>query len=288
MFYFGRGVQPGRSRRARRRRRARPHRDHLRRAVGHVRRVGGAGQPARPPPGRPRHRRARPRRDLLVQQPRVCRDDARRVQAPGRPDQRELPLRRGRAASTCSTTPTSWPSSTRREFSPADRRGQATGCRCFATSSRSTTARRPSTIGAVALRGRAGAASRPSATSGRAPTTTSTSSTPAERPGFPKGVVWRHEDVFRTLGGGIDFVDGRAGRRRVRAVRGGDGNASRRSACLRAADARRRAVGDARRTVPRRHDRAPRRSSTRTTCGRPSSGTSIAILRSPATRWPGR
>lgn len=26
--------------------------------------------------------------------------------------------------------------------------------------------------------------------------------------GFPKGVVWRHEDVFRTLGGGIDFVTG--------------------------------------------------------------------------------
>jgi 3-oxocholest-4-en-26-oate---CoA ligase len=24
--------------------------------------------------------------------------------------------------------------------------------------------------------------------------------------GFPKGVVWRHEDVFRTLGGGIDFM----------------------------------------------------------------------------------
>lgn len=26
--------------------------------------------------------------------------------------------------------------------------------------------------------------------------------------GFPKGVVWRHEDVFRTLGGGIDFMTG--------------------------------------------------------------------------------
>ena len=26
--------------------------------------------------------------------------------------------------------------------------------------------------------------------------------------GFPKGVIWRHEDVFRTLGGGIDFVTG--------------------------------------------------------------------------------
>jgi acyl-CoA synthetase (AMP-forming)/AMP-acid ligase II len=26
--------------------------------------------------------------------------------------------------------------------------------------------------------------------------------------GFPKGVMWRHEDVFRTLGGGIDFMTG--------------------------------------------------------------------------------
>ncbi len=26
--------------------------------------------------------------------------------------------------------------------------------------------------------------------------------------GMPKGVMWRHEDVFRTLGGGIDFVTG--------------------------------------------------------------------------------
>ena len=26
--------------------------------------------------------------------------------------------------------------------------------------------------------------------------------------GFPKGVMWRHEDVLRTLGGGIDFVTG--------------------------------------------------------------------------------
>jgi acyl-CoA synthetase (AMP-forming)/AMP-acid ligase II len=26
--------------------------------------------------------------------------------------------------------------------------------------------------------------------------------------GFPKGVMWRHEDVWRTLGGGIDFVTG--------------------------------------------------------------------------------
>ena len=26
--------------------------------------------------------------------------------------------------------------------------------------------------------------------------------------GYPKGVLWRHEDVWRTLGGGIDFTTG--------------------------------------------------------------------------------
>ena len=26
--------------------------------------------------------------------------------------------------------------------------------------------------------------------------------------GYPKGVMWRHEDVWRTLGGGIDFLTG--------------------------------------------------------------------------------
>ena len=26
--------------------------------------------------------------------------------------------------------------------------------------------------------------------------------------GYPKGVIWRHEDVWRVLGGGIDFMSG--------------------------------------------------------------------------------
>ena len=49
--------------------------------------LAGAGRRAR-----------RPRRHLRLQQPRVRRDDLRRVQAARGPDQRELPLRRGRAA----------------------------------------------------------------------------------------------------------------------------------------------------------------------------------------------
>ena len=47
---------------------------------------------------RPRHRPRRPRRALPLQRHRVPRGHARRVQAARGPDQRELPLRRGRAA----------------------------------------------------------------------------------------------------------------------------------------------------------------------------------------------
>ena len=45
---------------------------------------------------------------------------------------------------------------------------------------------------------------RPSATSASAAATTTTSSTPGGTTGMPKGVVWRQEDVFYALGGGID------------------------------------------------------------------------------------
>ena len=55
-------------------------------------------------------------------------------------------------------------------------------------------------------------------TSARAAPTTSTSSTPAGTTGHPKGVMWRHEDIWRTLGGGIDFVTGETAGRRVVAV----------------------------------------------------------------------
>ena len=47
-----------------------------------------------------------------------------------------------------------------------------------------------------------------SATSTSAAATTSTSSTPAARPACPRACIWRHEDVWRTLGGGINFMTG--------------------------------------------------------------------------------
>ena len=42
--------------------------------------------------------------------------------------------------------------------------------------------------------------------------------------GYPKGVMWRNEDIWRTLGGGIDYVTGEpagrtSGRRPARAWR---------------------------------------------------------------------
>ena len=53
------------------------------------------------------------------------------------------------------------------------------------------------------VRGRARGRVTRRATSGHAPPTTSTSSTRAARPGMPKGVMWRHEDIFfGALGGG--------------------------------------------------------------------------------------
>ena len=92
--------------------------------AGDLRRARGAGQPARPPP---RRAAASASGDhvahLRVQQPRVRRDDAGRLQAAGGPDQRQLPLRRGRAASTCSTTPTSSRSSYQAAVRAADRGG---------------------------------------------------------------------------------------------------------------------------------------------------------------------
>ena len=172
----------------------------------------------------------RPRRGLLVQQHRVRRDDARRLQAAGRPDQRELPLRRGRAASTCSTTATRWRSCTRPQFCAARRRRCATGCRCCATSSRSTTARgTPLADGAVAYEDALAAAS-PERDFGPRTDDDLYILYTGGTTGYPKGVVWRHEDVWRTLGGGIDFVTGERIEDEHQMSRDGGGARPRRSA----------------------------------------------------------
>ena len=77
---------------------ARPGRRHLWRRQPHLRRARGTVEPTRPPPRGPRRRARRPRRHLPDQRSRVPRGDVRRLQAAGGADQRELPLRRRRAA----------------------------------------------------------------------------------------------------------------------------------------------------------------------------------------------
>ena len=140
-------------------------------------------------PARQRARRAgrrprRPRRVLPLQLDRVPRSDARRVQAARGADQRQLPLRRGRAA---------LPLRRRRRARgrvPPRVRAQARRDRAVApeaahVSSRSTTAPTPAPdrVRRARLRAGAGRRERRSATSVPARPTTSTSSTPAAPPG---------------------------------------------------------------------------------------------------------
>ena len=176
--------------------------------AGDLRRARGARQPPRPPPRRAGRRARRPRRHLLVQQHRVRRDDAGGLQAAGRPHQRELPLRRGRAGLPARQQRRGRRSSHQAQFSPL------------------VDAVRPTAAAAAPRhRGRRRQRHRPAAPT---PSTTRTALAAAspERDfeprsdddlyilytggttGYPKGVMWRHEDVWRVLGGGIDFQTG--------------------------------------------------------------------------------
>ena len=92
--------------------------------------------------------------------------------------------------------------------SPRSSSGARTGSRCCATSSRSTTARgtAPPT-GAVAYEEALAAAS-PERDFGPRDRRRPLHPLHRRHHRVPKGVMWRHEDVWRTLGGGIDFVTG--------------------------------------------------------------------------------
>ena len=151
----------------------------------------GAGQPARPPPDRPGHPARRPHRRLRLEQHRVDRGGAGGLQGARRPGERELPLRRGRAAATCSTTPTSRPSSTTASSRPASA-PCATRCRCshhlIHMDDGSDDRRRPTTSppSARSTSRTPWPRARPSATSASAATTTTTCSTPAAPPACPR------------------------------------------------------------------------------------------------------
>ena len=224
----------------------------MRRPSGDLRRIGRARQPPSPSPCRARRRPGRSHRPLLPQLHRGDRDHARRVQTARGRRERQLPLRRERVAvpvrqrrpggrsSTNAATPTGWPPSCRTPRTSATRSSCEDGSDA------------PFTGAAYEA---ALAAEHPGATSANAAPTTSTSSSRAAPPVSPKGVMWRHEDVWRVLGGGIDFVTGEpCADEWAQSSAEGIGGLIR--LCLRAADPRRRPVGRARRAVRRRHRRA--------------------------------
>ena len=105
--------------------------------------------------------------------------------------------------------------------------------------------------------------------------------------GYPKGVMWRHEDIWRTLGGGIDFLTGipladeweqsRKGLESTGLVR------------LTAAPLIHGAAQVAMLAALFGGDTVScRRDSTRTRSGARSSATRPTCCSSSATRWPGR
>ena len=159
-----------------------------RRATGlHLRRARCPGEPARTRPAGAWREAGRQGGDLRVQRQRLGRGAVGRLEDPRRGGERQLPLRRGRARATCSTTPTRRARRRGASSRHASRRS-ATSCPSCGRSSRSTTA---SDEDLVAHRRRRTTRPRwprrrPSATSSRAPTTTSTCSTPAAPPGCPR------------------------------------------------------------------------------------------------------
>ncbi len=261
----------------------------LRRPAGDLRRAGGAGQPAGPPPRRAGHRRARPRRHLLVQQPRVRRGDAGRLQAAGRPDQRQLPLRRGRARLPLRQRRRGGGGLPGASSRRASRRSKDRlpllrhlveiddGSRHRRTTpARSTTRRRC-------------AAASPERDFGPRDAgdlyilyTGGTTGLPEGRDVAPRGRVAHARRRHR-------LRDRRAHRGRVPAVAPGQaGEPAARRPRARAAHARRRAVGHPRRAVQGRHERAPAAVRPAPRVGGRRRRTASPPSRSPATRWPAR
>ena len=150
--------------------------------------------------------RRRSRRPLPPQLRRAPRGDARVLQGARGSDQRQLPLRRRRAA---------LPVRRRRprRAVPRRRHGRRTSHAVDAPALRAH--RRlsdpPSTSSSCNR-------APPRAISARARPTTTTCSTPAARPAGPKGVVWRQEDMF--FGGARQRESRRSADRRARRDRG--------------------------------------------------------------------
>ena len=170
-----RHLQPGRPLGGRRRPRADAHRRRVRRRAAHLRRARGPGQPAGQLAGRRRASARAARRPLPHQRHRVPRGDAGLLQAPGRADQRQLPLRGRRAALPV-----------RR----CRRGGRARAARVPGAPGRGRPRAAGHPRGASAVgdeyEAAPGRRRRRSGTSPSAAATTTTSSTPAARPACPR------------------------------------------------------------------------------------------------------
>ena len=195
-------LQPRRSLRGRRRRGARPagarRRRRQRRTFGELdERANRLAEP----PSRRRRRPRRQGRHLRLEPRRVGRGVARRLQGARRPDQHQLPLRRRRARATCSTTPTSRRSSFERSFCPGRARSRPSSRGSGTSSCSRTVATRPyerRDPSATAAGGADAAGGDRSADDLYMLYTGGTT-------GMPKGVMWRHEDIFFAAMGGGGF-----------------------------------------------------------------------------------
>ena len=158
--------------------------------AAHDRPARRASDPTRQPPRRPRRRGRRPRRDPCDEPGRVVRGVLRLLQAPGGPDQHQLPLRRDRTALRLRQRRLRGDDH-RTRVPPRPRGHPRRSARSSPTSSCSATTTRPRSP-----------PPRPSGNFGPRSNDDIYIVFTGGTTGMPKGVMWRHEDAFFAVAGG--------------------------------------------------------------------------------------